>query len=111
MPRRIKEVKVIAVNDGKHPLKYLTEDIAVYGDPDNFIRYLLAEPHRERYDIRYVAHNSYESCRMWLPYISEEDFSSMVQYMAKFTPYSFYDPDMYMKYFNTLWEGGFASPC
>ena len=37
MPRRIKEVKVIAVNDGKNPVKYLTEGIAVYGDPDEFI--------------------------------------------------------------------------
>ena len=111
MPRRIKEVKVIAVNDGKNPVKYLTEGIAVYGDPDEFIRYILAEPHREKYDIRYVAHNSYESCRPWMPYVSEEEFSSMVQYMAKFSPYHFYDPEIYEKYFNVLWEGGCLSPC
>ncbi len=111
MPRQIKEVKVIAVNDGENPIKYLTEDRAVYESPDDFIRYTLAEPHRERYNVRYVAHDSYESCRSWMPHTGEEEFGSMIQYMAKFNPYRFYDPDIYMKYFNILWEGGLLSPC
>lgn len=110
MPRRIKEVKVIAINDGKNPVKYLTEDIAVYCGPDDFMRCALVVPHRERYEIRYVAHDSYESCRPWMPHISEEEFNFMFQGMAEFSPYGFYNPEEYVKHFNILWEGGCLSP-
>ena len=111
MPRRIKEVKILAVNDGKNPIKYLTEGGATWWSPDEFIRCMLAEPHQEKYNIRYVAHDSYEPCRPWMPYVSEEEFSSMVQYMAKFNHCHYYDPEIYMKYFDVLWEGGLLSPC
>ena len=111
MPRRIKEVKVIAINDGKNPTKYLTEDKAVYCGPDDFIRCALAAPHRERYDIRYIAHDSYESCRPWMPNTSEEEFEFMFQCMVEFSPYSFYNSEEYTKHFHRLWEGGCLSPC
>ncbi|MBQ8242270.1 MAG: hypothetical protein IJZ40_02160 [Bacteroidaceae bacterium] len=111
MPRQIKEIKVIAIDDGKNPVKYLTDEIATYSSPTDFMRCRLAPPHKESFEIRFLSHNSYEVYRPWFPNISEEEFNTMFRHMVEFDQFMFYDPELYMKYFNILWEGGGLTPC